>query len=192
MPLYHFTVPISWTLTSKGCRSDGDLKLFRGGLGGTAGAAVYAYDLGHLRTPLPQVHPQLKRLTRLQGADADACEGGRMQESVAGPVRELDEPVPFVGVEPFDLSPNRPGRMIPLILVRQEARVVGIAQWLVVAILFTDDVLMSLTKISAFFEMNFPIACHATMRALAGLAEVPTLSTTDARVNARRHAPDGF
>src|ERR1700730_16897817 len=28
--LYHFTVPISWTLASKGCRSNGDLKFFRG------------------------------------------------------------------------------------------------------------------------------------------------------------------
>ena len=34
--LYHFTVPISWTLASKGCRSNGDLELFRGGLGGAA------------------------------------------------------------------------------------------------------------------------------------------------------------
>src|SRR6476620_10181182 len=34
--LYHFTVPISWTLASKGCRSDGDLKCPRGGLGGAA------------------------------------------------------------------------------------------------------------------------------------------------------------
>jgi hypothetical protein len=35
--LYHFTVPISWTLASKGCRSaDGDLELFRGGPGGAA------------------------------------------------------------------------------------------------------------------------------------------------------------
>jgi hypothetical protein len=34
--LYHFTVPISWRLASKGCRSDGDLELFRGDLGGAA------------------------------------------------------------------------------------------------------------------------------------------------------------
>src|SRR4029077_774327 len=33
---YHFTVPISWTLASKGCRSDGDLKRPPGGLGGAA------------------------------------------------------------------------------------------------------------------------------------------------------------
>jgi hypothetical protein len=35
-------------------------------------AAVHAYDFGHLRTPLPGSHPQLERLARLQGADADA------------------------------------------------------------------------------------------------------------------------
>jgi hypothetical protein len=34
--LYHFTVPISWTLASNGCRFNGDLKFFRGGLGGAA------------------------------------------------------------------------------------------------------------------------------------------------------------
>jgi hypothetical protein len=34
--VYHFTIPISWTLASKGCRSNGDLELFRGGLGGAA------------------------------------------------------------------------------------------------------------------------------------------------------------
>ena len=70
-------------------------------------AAVHVYHFGHLGTPLPQSHAELERLARLQGADADACERGRMEESVAGPVRELDEAVPFVGVEPFDLSPNR-------------------------------------------------------------------------------------
>jgi hypothetical protein len=35
-------------------------------------AAVHAYDFGHMRTPLPGNHPQLERLSRLQGADADA------------------------------------------------------------------------------------------------------------------------
>src|SRR3984893_15706883 len=34
--LYHFTVPISWTLVSKGCRFNGALKFFRGDLGGAA------------------------------------------------------------------------------------------------------------------------------------------------------------
>jgi hypothetical protein len=34
--LYHFTVPVSWTLTSEAGRSEGDLKLARGGLDGAA------------------------------------------------------------------------------------------------------------------------------------------------------------
>src|SRR5215471_7675952 len=34
--LYHFTVPISWTFASKGCRSDGDPKLRRDRLYGAA------------------------------------------------------------------------------------------------------------------------------------------------------------
>jgi hypothetical protein len=34
--LYHFTFPIYWPLASKGCRFNGDLKFFRGGLGGAA------------------------------------------------------------------------------------------------------------------------------------------------------------
>jgi hypothetical protein len=102
--LYHFTVPISWTLASNGCWPDGDLNLCRGGL---SGAAVLLSTLGHLRTPMLQSHPQLQHLARLQGSDADACKRSRMEESVTGPVRELDETVPFVGVEPFDMSPNR-------------------------------------------------------------------------------------
>src|SRR6266571_4503469 len=34
--LYHFTVPVSWTLASKAAGSEGDLKLARGGLDGDA------------------------------------------------------------------------------------------------------------------------------------------------------------
>jgi hypothetical protein len=68
---------------------------------------MYAYDFRHLGTSLPHNHAQLERLARLQGADADACERSYVEESVTGPVRELDEAVPFVGVEPLDLCTNR-------------------------------------------------------------------------------------
>jgi len=60
-----------------------------------------------VNTPLRRSRPELDRHAWLEGADADACERGHVEESVAGPVRELDEAVPFVGVEPLDLCANR-------------------------------------------------------------------------------------
>jgi hypothetical protein len=69
--LYHFTVPISWTLASKGCRSDGDLKLFRGGLGGAALLLSTLMISVTCRVRCPGSHPQLECLARPQGADAD-------------------------------------------------------------------------------------------------------------------------
>jgi hypothetical protein len=57
--------------------------------------------------PLLESHAQLERLARLHGAEPDTSKRGRVEEDISRPIRELDEPVPFVGIEPFDLSPNR-------------------------------------------------------------------------------------
>jgi hypothetical protein len=103
--LYHFTVRISWTLASKGCRFNGDLKFFRGGRG--CGAAIYAYDFRHLKTPLRRSRPELDRHAWLESADAYAYDCGSMEESIAGPVRELDEAVPLSRIELFQFTPNR-------------------------------------------------------------------------------------
>ena len=70
-------------------------------------AAVHAYDFGHLGATLPQSHSHLERLPRLQSAEPDTSERGRMEEDISRPIRELDETVPFAGAEPFDLPPNR-------------------------------------------------------------------------------------
>src|SRR5512133_978258 len=42
----------------------------------------------------------------MQGADA-ACERTRMDEGVAGPIRELDEAIPFVRIVPLYFARNR-------------------------------------------------------------------------------------
>jgi len=119
------------------------------------GAAIYAYYFRHLRTPLPQSHAQLERLARLQGADADACERSHVEESVAGPVRELDEAVPFVGVEPFDLSPNHQAGWCVEFWFGQSRRDVGIAPRLS-RIIFLDDLRLSLMAISASLSDEVP------------------------------------
>jgi len=41
-----------------------------------------------------------------------------------------------------------------------------------------------------FSEANLLIVFHANMRALADLGQGPTLATTNARVDVRRHEPD--
>src|SRR3984893_4614845 len=71
------------------------------------GAAIYAYDFRHLNTPLRRSRPELDRHAWLEGVDAYAGKRRSMEKSIAGTVRELDEAVPFVGVEPFQFTPNR-------------------------------------------------------------------------------------
>ena len=105
--LYHFTVPISWTLASKGCRPNGDLELFRGGLGRGCGAAIYAYDFPHLNTPLRRSRPELDRHAWLEGVDAYAGKRRSMEKSIAELVRELDKAVPLKSIVPFHLAPKR-------------------------------------------------------------------------------------
>jgi hypothetical protein len=75
LALYHFTVPVSWTLASEAGRSEGDLKLARGGLDG---AAVLLSTLIISVTCGPRCPEPLERLARLHGADADASEHRRM------------------------------------------------------------------------------------------------------------------
>ena len=44
----------------------------------------------------------LEGFTRLHDVDAALSEDGAVEEGVAGPIREFDEPEAFVGVEPLD------------------------------------------------------------------------------------------
>ena len=50
----------------------------------------------------------LEGFTRLHVADAALSQHAPMQEGVAGPIREFNEPEAFVGIEPFD-DPTDPG-----------------------------------------------------------------------------------
>jgi hypothetical protein len=68
-----------------------------------------------LETPLRSSRPELERHARLKSADTYAGERRGMEEGIAGPVRELDEAVPFLRIVPLQLPPNRPrGRFIEL------------------------------------------------------------------------------
>jgi hypothetical protein len=78
-----------------------------------------------------------------------------MEESVAGPVRELDEPVPLTGVEPFHFALNRQAGWFLELWFGKSQRNVGFARQLVETILL-NDAPSSLTKISAFFQDEFP------------------------------------
>jgi hypothetical protein len=56
----------------------------------------YAYDFRHLETALRRSHPDLDRHAWSESADANAGERRSMEESIAGPVRELYEAVPLL------------------------------------------------------------------------------------------------
>src|SRR5712691_4353968 len=119
-------------------------------------AAVHAYHFGHLGTSLPRSHSHLDRLPRLQRAEPDTSERGRMEEDISRPIRELDEPVPFVGVEPFDLSPNRQAGWLLELRSGKLQRDVGIDRPMAGAVLFNDHGPSSLTKVSALLRDQFP------------------------------------
>src|SRR6516162_884151 len=70
-------------------------------------AAVHGDDFGNDRTALTLGHAQLERLAGLHGADSKPRQHGRVQEGITGSVRELDEPEPLSGVEPFHSATNR-------------------------------------------------------------------------------------
>src|ERR1700732_1975267 len=102
--LYPFTAPISWTLASKGCRFNGDLKFLSWRPGRCCGAAIYAYDFRHLKTPLRRSRPELDRHAWLEGVDAYAGKRKSMEKSIAGPVRELDKAYLLTALFHFTLS----------------------------------------------------------------------------------------
>ena len=60
-----------------------------------------------MKTPLRRSRPELDRHAWLESADAYAYDRGSMEESIAGPVRELDKAVPLNTIVPLQLSPNR-------------------------------------------------------------------------------------
>src|SRR5438552_2827636 len=68
------------------------------------GAGINAQYLGHVWAFMSRTHAYFEGFTGLHGADAALSKHALMEEAVAGPVREFDEPKPLFGIEPFDES----------------------------------------------------------------------------------------
>jgi hypothetical protein len=129
-------------------------------------AAVHAYDFGHLGATLPQGHSHLERLPRLQSAEPDTSERGRMEEDISCPIRELDETVPFAGAEPFDLPrTGRPDESSDCGSASRSGTSELLGRW---SWSSSSTMRGRLWRSSLLFsEVNLLIAFHATMRALA-------------------------
>src|SRR5215831_5141419 len=123
--------------------------------GRSCGAAIDADDFGDLRTSLPGSHPKFERLTRPQGADGDACERRRMEESVARSIRALDEAIPLLRAVPFHLAPNcRRGWFVEL---RSGSLLWGLGSFAgLPRIIVLEDLLASLMEVSSSFENEVP------------------------------------
>ena len=61
-------------------------------------------NLGNLKSALPLGYAQLESLAGLYRLDAEAFECARMQEGVARSIGKFDEPIPLIGIEPFNLA----------------------------------------------------------------------------------------
>jgi len=65
-------------------------------------AAIDADDLGDVWSLVTRTDADLEGFTRLHDVDAALSQHAPVEEGVAGPIREFDEPEAFVGVEPLD------------------------------------------------------------------------------------------
>src|SRR5882757_7629876 len=66
------------------------------------GAGIHADDLGHLRPLRSWAGAHLKRRARRYASVAAALSHAYMQEGIAGPIRELHEAEPLLGIVPLD------------------------------------------------------------------------------------------
>ena len=55
-----------------------------------------------MRPRVARADPNFEGFARLHGVDAALRQHAPVEEGVAGPIREFNEPEAFVGVEPFD------------------------------------------------------------------------------------------
>jgi hypothetical protein len=124
-----------------------------------------------LKTPLRRTRPELDRHAWLESADAYAYDRGSMEESIAGPVRELDEAVPLSRIEPFQFTPNRRRGRLTELCFGKLRRDLGMAQRITVVpltwrwntglarsvttVCFSDDLLSTLTNQSASLYNEF-------------------------------------
>ena len=65
-------------------------------------AAIDADDLGDVWSFVSWTDADFEGFTWLHGVDAALSQHAPMEEGVAGPIREFDEPEAFVRVEPLD------------------------------------------------------------------------------------------
>jgi hypothetical protein len=61
-------------------------------------------DLGDVRPFVSRTDADFEGLARLHGGDAAPSQHTPAEESVAGPIREIDESKPLLRVEPLDHS----------------------------------------------------------------------------------------
>jgi hypothetical protein len=59
-------------------------------------------DLGDVWPFVSRTDTDFEGLARLHGVDAALSQQARVEEGIARPIREFDEPEAFVGVEPLD------------------------------------------------------------------------------------------
>jgi hypothetical protein len=64
-------------------------------------------DLGDMWAFMARPDPDFEGFARLYGVDAALGQHTTVEEGVAGPIGEFDEPEAFVGVEPFDDPTDR-------------------------------------------------------------------------------------
>ena len=72
-----------------------------------SGAAIDADDLGDVWPFVAGANTNFDGLSRLHGGDAALSQQAPVEESVARPIREFDEPEAFLRVEPLDDSVDR-------------------------------------------------------------------------------------
>jgi hypothetical protein len=110
-----------------------------------------------LKTPLRRSSPELDRHAWLESADAYAYDRGSMEESIAGPVRELDEAVPLSRIEPFQFTPNRRRGRLTELCFGKLRRDLGMAQRVaVVRLLLRHDFAMARSAITVCFSDDLP------------------------------------
>src|SRR5690348_13721269 len=79
-----------------------------------------------------------------------------MEESIAGPVRELDEAVPLSRIEPFQFTPNRRRGRLTELCFGKLRRDLGMAQRVAVVRLLRHDFAMARSAITVCFSDDLP------------------------------------
>jgi hypothetical protein len=71
------------------------------------GAAIDADDLGDVWSLVPRTDTDFEGFSGLHSVDAALSQRARVEEGIAGPIREFDEPEAFVRAKPLDDTLDR-------------------------------------------------------------------------------------